>query len=104
MLWMLARKLKGRSTRKRVAKAETADAADTATLEVPATAPADTPSPAPSPSREIEVGFDEIRRKVNEEVERNPEAAADILRRWLAEGPAAGNGTAAPAAAAEGSH
>jgi hypothetical protein len=31
-------------------------------------------------------------------VERNPEAAAEILRRWLAEGTATGNGAAPPAA------
>ena len=47
--------------------------------------------------------FEEIRKRVNEEVDRSPEAAAAILRRWLAEnrstetarpGASNGNGTA----------
>jgi len=104
LFWMLARKLKRRSTRKRVAAsvADSGDAADSAQPEAPASTSVETPTPAPAPAREIEVGFDEIRRKVNEEVERNPEAAADILRRWLTEGAATGNGATPPAA--EGNH
>jgi flagellar M-ring protein FliF len=97
MFWMLKRALKRRSVRKRAA-AETGQHADTAQPEAPAPTPAEAPAPASSPGREHDAGFDEIRRKVNEEVERNPEAAAEILRRWLAEGAATGNGAAAPAA------
>jgi flagellar M-ring protein FliF len=99
MFWMLKRALSRRSARKRMA-AEVAAATDTAQPEAPAPGTAETPAPSPNPGHEI--AFDEIRRKVNEEVERNPEAAAEILRRWLAEGAATGNGAAAPAP--EGEH
>jgi flagellar biosynthesis/type III secretory pathway M-ring protein FliF/YscJ len=92
MFWMLARALKRRSARKRATAAANASKAQEA--EVPA--PAETPAPAPSP-KESDPNFEEIRKRVNEEVERNPEAAAEILRTWLAEGAATGNGAAAPA-------
>ncbi len=99
MFWMLKRALSRRSARKRSA-AEVKAAADIAQPEAPAPAPAETP--APSVNQEHEFAFEDIRRKVNEEVVRNPEAAAEILRRWLAEGAATGNGAAAPAP--EGEH
>jgi len=94
LIWMMKRALSRRSSRKRaVAEA----AAEKSEEQAPAPAPVETPAPAPAPEQKSERGFDEIRRKVNEEVERNPQAAAEILRRWLAEGVAAGNGNAAPA-------
>ena len=106
MVWGLKRKLAQRKARKREAAAFAAQvkqAQEEAAKEAPAPAPAD--APAPTPTAEIEVGFEEIRRRVNEEVERNPEAAADILRRWLSEGAATGNGAAAPTpASTEGGH
>jgi len=90
MVWMLKRALGRRSARKRVATVQTEDV-DNAQPAAPT--PVEAPAPAP---KEHESNFDEIRKRVNEEVERNPEAAADILRRWLAEGTATGNGAAAP--------
>ncbi len=92
LLWMLKRAFSRRSARKRAAAK-----ADNETDSTEAETPAATESPAPAPAPRTHDDFDEIRRKVNEEVERNPEAAADILRRWLAEGGATGNGAAAPA-------
>ncbi len=96
MFWMLKRALSRRSARKRTA-AVADDNLDAEQPGTPAPNPAEAPAPAPS-GRERESDFDEIRKRVNDEVERNPEAAAEILRRWLAEGAAAGNGAAAPAA------
>ncbi len=93
MVWMIKRAFSHRSSRKRAAAA--VQPADTAQPEVPA--PAEAPAPAAVPGIEHPVDFDEIRRRVNEEVERDPEAAAEILRRWLAEGATAGNGASAPA-------
>jgi len=96
LISMLKRALSRRSARKRAAATES-EAAH-AEQQPAAPAPAEAPAPAPAPAREHDFGFEEIRRKVNEEVERNPEAAAEIVRRWLAEGAAAGNGASAPAA------
>jgi flagellar M-ring protein FliF len=94
MFWMLKRALSRRSARKRArTEAKAATAEEAAEAPAPAEAPAATPAP-----KESQADFDLIRRRVNEEVERNPEAAAEILRRWLAEGTATGNGAAAPAA------
>ena len=91
MVWMLKRSLSRRSARKR------AIAEVKAAVENPVETPAPAEAPAPAP-KERESDFEDIRKRVNEEVERNPEAAAEILRRWLAEGTTTGNGAAAPAA------
>jgi flagellar M-ring protein FliF len=90
MVWMLKRSLSRRSARKRAVAEIKADA------ETPVETPAPIDAPPPAP-KERESDFEEIRKRVNEEVERNPEAAAEILRRWLAEGTTTGNGAAAPA-------
>jgi flagellar biosynthesis/type III secretory pathway M-ring protein FliF/YscJ len=98
MVWMLERALKRRSARKHVVAAKTAEDVVAQQPDTSAPTPAEAPTPAPSPGREHDPGFDEIRKRVNEEVERNPEAAAEILRGWLAEGASAtGNGATAPA-------
>ena len=93
LIWMVKRALSRRSSRKHALVEAAA-----ATSEQRPAAPAlvETPAPAPTPEQKPDRGFDDIRRKVNDEVERNPEAAAEILRRWLAEGVATGNGNAAP--------
>jgi flagellar M-ring protein FliF len=94
MIVMLKRSLARRSARRRSARPPE----QIINVEQPAL-PAPTEAPAPAPaSEEREGDFEEIRKRVNEEVERNPEAAAEILRRWLAEGTATGNGAAPPAA------
>ncbi|HLX36508.1 MAG TPA: flagellar basal-body MS-ring/collar protein FliF, partial [Candidatus Binataceae bacterium] len=93
LIWMMKRALSRRSARKH---AVVEAAAEKIEEQPAAPAAVETPAPAPASEQKPDRGFDEIRRKVNEEVERNPEAAAEILRRWLAEGVAAGNGNAAP--------
>ncbi len=99
MLWMVKRSISRRLGRRRAAR----DAAPkTAEPQAPRQDQAETPSPAANvpgdpastaTDRE-QTSYEEIRRRVNLEVDRSPEAAAAILRKWLAENPTNGNGAA----------
>ena len=65
-------------------------------VEAPAVAPGAPGEPAAPAANREQTGYEEIRKRVNLEVDRSPEAAAAILRKWLAENPTNGhsNGTA----------
>jgi flagellar M-ring protein FliF len=95
MFVMLKRALSRRSARKR-SLAAAAAAAQIVAVDQPALPALEAPKPVPAPN-ENPGDFEEIRKRVNEEVERDPEGAAEILRRWLAEGATTGNGAAPPA-------
>jgi flagellar M-ring protein FliF len=103
MLWMIKRSISKRLARRRTARE--AAAAGTAAIvkeapkleETPASIPSTPGEPvqpgAPIPAAAAEQdGYAEIRKRVNLEVERNPETAAAILRKWLAENHTNGNG------------
>jgi len=98
ILWMAKRSISRRLARRRAARAAAPKAAET---EAPKQEEVETPSPtltpgdpgdAPAPSANREqANYDEIRKRVNLQVDRSPEAAAAILRKWLAENPTNGN-------------
>jgi len=98
MLWMIKR-----SIGRRLAKRRTAREASSKSAEKDSSTPPETPLPtpgapgeAPAPALDREqAGYEEIRKRVNLEVDRSPEAAAAILRKWLAENPTNGNGNGA---------
>ncbi len=96
MLWMIKRSIGRRMAKRRAAREAAPKAVETAApkqedLGTPAPAPtAAGESPAPATSRQ-ENSYEEIRKRVNLEVDRSPEAAAAILRKWLAENPTNGN-------------
>ncbi len=107
MLWMIKRSISKSFARRRAAReasaaskaepeAEPARKKRQPAIEETETS-ASTPSPAAEPTSTIERGedgYEEIRKRVNLEVDRSPEAAAAILRKWLAENPVNGNGVA----------
>jgi flagellar M-ring protein FliF len=96
VLWMIKR-----SIGRRLAKRRAAREASPKGVEKEPSQPGETPSPAPSipgepgPAVDREqADYEEVRKRVNLEIDRSPEAAAAILRRWLAENPSNGNGIA----------
>jgi flagellar M-ring protein FliF len=103
MLWMIKRSISKSLARRRTTRA--AAAAGTAAMVKEAPKLEDAPSPIPStPGEPVQPGepapaatreqdgYEEVRKRVNLEVERNPETAAAILRKWLAENHTNGNG------------
>jgi flagellar M-ring protein FliF len=96
VLWMVKRSI-SRGLAKRRATREAAPK----TSEKEPAAPQDTATPIPSVPGEPppaanpeQANYEEIRKRVNLEVDRSPEAAATLLRKWLAENPTNGNGAA----------
>ena len=97
MLWMIKRSISRRLAKRRAAREAAPKAVETeapkqdnvATPAPEPAAPGD--SPALATSRQ-QASYEEIRKRVNLEVDRSPEAAAAILRKWLAENPTSGNG------------
>ena len=98
MLWMIKRSISRRLANRRSAREAAPKGAET---EAPKHDGTERPSattsvpiePAPDAAR-VPADYDEIRKRVNLEVDRSPEAAAAILRKWLAENPTNGNGVA----------
>ncbi|HLI79278.1 MAG TPA: flagellar basal-body MS-ring/collar protein FliF [Candidatus Binataceae bacterium] len=100
MLWMIKRSISRKLANRRAAREASPKSAEKETptkSETPAPEPSlpGEPMPAPVVDRE-QSDFEETKKRVNLEVERNPEAAAAILRKWLAENPieASANGIA----------
>jgi flagellar biosynthesis/type III secretory pathway M-ring protein FliF/YscJ len=87
LLWLVKRALSHRSAVRRAAESATAAAAESAKAEKQqpsevAQAPLSVePQPALAPATSN--GFAQIRVRINQEAERDPEAAADLLRRWM---------------------
>jgi flagellar M-ring protein FliF len=115
MLWMIKRSIGKSLARRRAAREASAAGKTEPDAEAPrkkrqpaleeTESPAATPSPAAEPTTALEResdGYEEIRKRVNLEVDRSPEAAAAILRKWLAENPATGNGV--PSSNGNGAH
>ena len=99
MLWMIKRSISRKLANRRAARE-----ASPKSVEKEAPTRSETPTSEPSVSGETEpapvidheqADYEETRKRVNLEVERNPEAAAAILRKWLTENPteASANGT-----------
>ena len=99
MLWVIKRLLSGLlGGRKKELSVTLPKAAQVAAKETPQAehpAPRTEPVPASAPEPVIpqkRSELEEVRSKINEEVGRNPEAAADILRKWLSEAQSNSNG------------
>ncbi|HLX37413.1 MAG TPA: flagellar basal-body MS-ring/collar protein FliF, partial [Candidatus Binataceae bacterium] len=101
ILWMIKRSISRRLANRRAAReASPKEAAAPKQVETVTPRVSETPAevsstpgesaPAPVPDRE-QAEIEEIRKRVNLEVERSPEAAAAILRKWLTENPTNGN-------------
>ncbi len=94
LLWMIKRSISRRLAKRRAAREASSKSAEKESPK-PEETPSPTPSvpgePAPAADRE-QANYEEIRKRVNLEVDRSPEAAAAILRKWLAENPTNGNG------------
>ena len=93
MLWMVKRSISRSLARRhaaREASPKVVEKEPTKQDETPATTsvPGE-PAPVATPEQ---ANYEEIRKRVNLEVDRSPEAAAAILRKWLAENPTNGNG------------
>ena len=103
MLWMIKRSIgrrlaKRRAAREAAPKSVETDAPKQDNVEAPTVPPGADGEPATPAANRDQTGYEEIRKRVNLEVDRSPEAAAAILRKWLAENPTNGhsNGTANP--------
>ena len=99
MIWMIKRVLaslfSGSKKELSAPAPRTAQVAAKETQQTDHPAPRAEPAPTPAPEPVVpqkRSELEEVRTKINEEVGRNPEAAADILRKWLAEAQANGNG------------
>jgi flagellar M-ring protein FliF len=93
MFWMVKRSI-SRRLRSRRAAVRTIEAARSAPLPDPLVHP-DPLRPEQLPEAELAVQrseYEELRNRVNEEVGRRPEAAAEILRKWMSAGSGTGNG------------
>jgi len=105
-LWMIKRSISKSLARRRAARAAALAVAPAATAkespvqdEAPATVPGAPGEPAaPTTADREQNSYEEIRKRVNLEVDRSPEAAAAILRKWLTENHTNGNGVANAAA------
>ena len=94
MLWMIKRSISRRLAKRRAAREASSKGAETQAPkqeETPSPTPSVPGEPAPAADREP-ANYEEIRKRVNLEVDRSPEAAAAILRKWLAENPTNANG------------
>jgi len=93
MLWMIKRAISRRlgSRRSAAAAPQPALAADAPQLQVPNSQEPSRLEERPASAR---IDYEEIRTRVNEQAGRNPEAAAEILRKWISE--SNGNGAALP--------
>lgn len=84
MLWMIKRAISRRLGSRHAAAAVSEVAQDAAAPQLQAP---NIQIPAPSEEKSANrLDYEEIRTKVNEEAARNPEAAAEILRKWISEG------------------
>jgi flagellar M-ring protein FliF len=96
VLWMIKRSVSRRLAKRRAARDVSSTGADKEPSK-PEDTMSPTPSvrgePAPAADRE-QTNYEEIRKRVNLEVDRSPEAAATILRKWLAETHTNGSGIA----------
>jgi flagellar biosynthesis/type III secretory pathway M-ring protein FliF/YscJ len=95
MLWMIKRSISRRLAKRRTAREATSKGAEkdpSKQEETPSPTPSVPGEPAPAADREQQANYEEIRKRVNLEVDRSPEAAAAILRKWLAEHTTNGNG------------
>jgi flagellar M-ring protein FliF len=96
VLWMIKRSIGRRLAKRRAARETVSKGAETEPAqpgETPSPAPSIPGEPAPAVDRE-QADYEEVRKRVNLEIDRSPEAAAAILRKWLAENPTNGNGIA----------
>jgi len=94
MFWMIKRSISRRLAKRRAAREASSKGAETQAPkqeETPSPTPSVPGEPAPAADREP-ANYEEIRKRVNLEVDRSPEAAAAILRKWLAENPTNANG------------
>jgi len=95
LLWLVKRAFSHRSAARRAAKSATAAAAESAKAEKQQpleVSPAPLLlEPQPAINQAPSDSFAQIRIRINQEAERDPEAAADLLRRWMKQG----NGKAA---------
>ncbi|HXW84646.1 MAG TPA: flagellar basal-body MS-ring/collar protein FliF [Candidatus Binataceae bacterium] len=88
LCWMIKRtlgRLLGRGSVK-VAEVQKPVSLPAAPVQAEAAAPpavAETGAPASAPSTNGNVTYEEIRARINQEVERDPEAAAAVIRKWL---------------------
>jgi flagellar M-ring protein FliF len=106
VLWMIKRSISRGFARRRSAREASAVAPAAAAVKespkedgAPATTPITPGEPIAPPTAEREPdSYEAIRKRVNIEVDRAPEAAAAILRKWLAENHTNGNGVAHAAA------
>jgi flagellar M-ring protein FliF len=100
MLWMIKRSISRKLANRRAAREASPRSAEKEAptkSETPSPEPSVPGEPAPAPVIDREqTDYEETKKRVNLEVERNPEAAAAILRKWLAENPieASANGIA----------
>lgn len=88
MMWLLIRTVSRSRRRRREAKALSAPAQSSPQAEASLSAPATTPAPPEmQPSDKAatgdQAGYEEIRARLNQEVDRDPAAAAETLRQWL---------------------
>jgi flagellar M-ring protein FliF len=91
MLWMVKRSISRKLANRRAAREASPRSVEKEAptkSETPAPEPSVPGEPAPAPVIDREqADYEETKKRVNLEVERNPEAAAAILRKWLTENP-----------------
>jgi len=96
LLWIVKRAFSRSSGARRSAKSAKGAAAESPSAEPPPSEALDAPQPIELQSEPAPVTgkeFEQIRIRINQEAERDPEAAAELLRRWMKQS----NGKAAEA-------
>jgi len=100
ILWMIKRSIGRRLANRRLAREASPKETSSKPIEADEPRPSDRPASVPrapeesAPTPVADRGpteIEEIRKRVNLEVDRSPEAAAAILRKWLAENPTQAN-------------
>jgi flagellar M-ring protein FliF len=100
ILWMIKRSISRRLASRRAAREAAPVQTSLKPIEADEPRPSESPAPAPSaPDGSVPAPVadrqqnevDEIRKRVNLEVDRSPEAAAAILRKWFTENPTNAN-------------